>query len=367
MRRRSKPVFGVACHWGVRLWAVTASTLFFAVTAAQAAPQTEMAYFIGNSVTDTIGYTALEQMIEARGHQHIWGRHTIPGAPLEYTWNNPFVGNAENQQAGSGGQPGYTDALPNYTWNAIVLQPYDHRASTDYTYTSAFINLATQNPANADAQVYLMSRWPRRTSDGAGDFLPFDFRTLWDAQYAGIDNSPNDTENRDYFQELVGILTDPLATTDPGTIDDTPLELLPGDDHPSALLNKPILLIPVGDVMYELENRLRSDPGSSLSLYGIDAVEDLYADGVHLNDMGRFVVGTVVAATLYKESPVGLPSSPYANGSPFNPDFVTLVQTTTWDVVKGHPYSGVPLPEPGTLALLSLGGLAILRRRGSLG
>ena len=49
-------------------------------------------YFIGNSVTDTINYRALAELAENRGHKHVWGRHMIPGAPLQWIWQHPKDG-----------------------------------------------------------------------------------------------------------------------------------------------------------------------------------------------------------------------------------------------------------------------------------
>ncbi len=40
-------------------------------------------YFVGNSVTDTINYRALAELAKSRDHKHVWGRHMIPGAPLQ--------------------------------------------------------------------------------------------------------------------------------------------------------------------------------------------------------------------------------------------------------------------------------------------
>ena len=45
------------------------------------------------------------------------------------------------------------------------------------------------------------------------------------------------------------------------------------------------------------------------------------------------------------------------------PDVAATVQQTVWSVVNTDPYSGVHNPEPSGLALLSVGALALLRRR----
>lgn len=49
-------------------------------------------YFVGNSVTDTINYRGLAELAKSRGHKHVWGRHMIPGAPLQWIWQHPKDG-----------------------------------------------------------------------------------------------------------------------------------------------------------------------------------------------------------------------------------------------------------------------------------
>lgn len=49
-------------------------------------------YFLGNSVTDTIRYEPFAKLAASRGHELIWGRHMIPGAPLHWLWDHPSEG-----------------------------------------------------------------------------------------------------------------------------------------------------------------------------------------------------------------------------------------------------------------------------------
>ena len=51
---------------------------------AGAAESTLRIYYIGNSVTDTIRYKPLAELAATRGVRLDWGRHMIPGAPLEW-------------------------------------------------------------------------------------------------------------------------------------------------------------------------------------------------------------------------------------------------------------------------------------------
>ena len=53
-------------------------------------------YFVGNSVTDTINYRALAELAKSRGHQQVWGRHMILGAPLQWIWQHPKDGFQEH-------------------------------------------------------------------------------------------------------------------------------------------------------------------------------------------------------------------------------------------------------------------------------
>jgi hypothetical protein len=96
---------------------------FPAVPAASARDTTEQrtlrVYFVGNSVTDTINYRGLEALAKSRSHNHVWGRHMIPGAPLQWVWQHPDQG---FQQPPFGHFP---NALKNYQWDALCLQPFD--------------------------------------------------------------------------------------------------------------------------------------------------------------------------------------------------------------------------------------------------
>ena len=59
--------------------------------------QTLRVYHVGNSVTDTINYNGLSQLAQSRGHKHVFGRHTIPGAGLGWIWEHPADGFREEQ------------------------------------------------------------------------------------------------------------------------------------------------------------------------------------------------------------------------------------------------------------------------------
>lgn len=82
-------------------------------------------YFVGNSVTDTINYRALGELAESRGRKQVWGRHMIPGAPLQWIWEHPRDG---FQQPPFGHYPA---ALTQHPWDVLCLQPFDRHLEGD--------------------------------------------------------------------------------------------------------------------------------------------------------------------------------------------------------------------------------------------
>ena len=170
-----------------------------------------------------------------------------------------------------------------------------------------FLNLTLSNPDNRSAQVYIYESWPFETQLGTTTYDNF-----WDQSWDGNGWSWK-VQTRDYFQEL----TDQLNATDLG-------------------LEKDILLVPVGDVLYALDERMRAG-----DVPGIDSVLDLYEDTQHLTlGAGYFIAGTTFYATIYGDNPLGL-SIPTSAQSAVTPELAAIVQRVVWDVVAGHPYSGV--------------------------
>jgi hypothetical protein len=330
------------------------------LVAAQASPQTTRLFLVGNSLTDSINYGDFERMAEQRGGNLIWGRHMIPGAPLSWNWEHgqPHEHDGEprdpegfhdNQQA-TGDRRDFADALTSYRWDALSLQPFDRHVHSDFKHVAAFVNLLKRHEANLDAdgkvdtQIYLYAHWPARTGIEGTDpteFEPLDFADKWLMPYTGGWDKSNRT--RDFFEQLLAVVNDPdsLGTTDPGPSNNRPLELFEGDEHPARLLNKPVRLIPIGDTILAIEAAFQARDDLAETI-GIDGVDDFYSDGAHFNERGRFLVGTVVFATLYETSPVGLDPAPYQpDGESFDPEFVSFIQETAWDVVSRHPHAGV--------------------------
>jgi hypothetical protein len=252
-------------------------------------------YFVGNSVTDTINYGALAELAKSRGHNHVWGRHMIPGAPLQWIWQHPKDGFQEPPFGH------YPNALPDFQWDALSLQPFDRHLDGkdgDLAMAKNFIDLALAK--SPDLQVYVYARWPRQGKD--------DFDTAWLKKYTGGWDGTNET--KDYFERLT-------------------LELRKA--YPK--LKKPILMVPVGHVMYELNQQMKAG-----KVPGHKHIKEVYADGIHLNNVGSYIVGCTFFATLYRENPKGLPSAPYKveDGK-----LAGVIQEAVWKVVSTQELAGV--------------------------
>ena len=300
-----------------KLAVLLVASLTSATFAAPTAGKELRVYHIGNSVTDTIHYKSLQQMARSNGEPYVFGRHMVAGAPLQFIWDKPETGFKESPYGF------YATALCDYQWDAITLQPFDRQLDGkdglgDLTHCKKFIDLAL--PKSPGVQVYIYERWPRRKekekkNPNAG-YEPFDYEKQWLRKYnAGKWDGSNET--RDYFEKLTRALREAYPKVE-----------------------KPVLIVPVGDVLLELDKRARAG-----QVPGLNSVEDLYVDGIHFNNVGAFIVGTTFYATMFQRDPRGIAASAYAPGKsgkdrPIEPGLAKAVQEAVWGVVSNHPLSG---------------------------
>ena len=270
-------------------------------------------FYIGNSLTDNIRYSELAAMAEQTGDHIIWGRHMIPGAPLNWLWDH---------------QEGFTtkpygpskQALAEYRWDVISFQPFDRHIEGDdgdRNVINRYLEVAA--PVNAEARILIYAHWPRMRVDGKGlrfdknDFDPAkpaaeqldlskidDFADLWDQPYKGRGSSGGAIEARDYYRQLAEALR---------------------KDHP----DRAVTVVPVGEVMYRLHEKMKAG-----DIKGYTTVWQLYKDQIHLNATGCYLVGCTYYAVITGKSPVGLPAAPYGD---VDAALVPLIQNTVAEVV----------------------------------
>jgi Ca2+-binding RTX toxin-like protein len=265
-------------------------------------------YFIGNSLTDTVNYKGLDNLAESQQKKHIWGRHMIPGAPLSWLWQHPNDGFREDPF----GYP--TTALTQYEWDALSLQPFDRPIEGeegDLAMSNNFINLAKAKSPNL--QVYIYQHWV--FADRGADLKTLtaeEWNNKWLAEYKG-----GYTNNaKSYYDLLVQELR---------------------KDHPDL---PPVQLVRVGEVLHALNIRMQRG-----EVTGYSSVWQLYADAVHLNNIGEYLVGATYYSTLYRASPQNIIIP--GNYGTIPPSIVQVIQQTVWDVVsRDRPLGDSPVTLP---------------------
>ncbi len=103
-------------------------------------------------------------------------------------------------------------------------------------------------------------------------------------------------------------------------------------------------MIPIGEVIYRLDQEFKQG-----NVPGYKDAADLYRDRAHLTkDIGRFVAGTTVYSTIFKENLVVIdrPSRYYLDTDKttnLTVELRNLIQSIVWEVVSRHPLSGVDI------------------------
>jgi hypothetical protein len=269
------------------------------------------AYFIGNSVTDTIRYDSFAKLAASRGHTLTWGRDMIPGAPISWIWEHPRDG-FQQEPFGL-----YPRALTQYQWDVLTLQPFDRHLKGkdgDLAMASSFVDLALKR--SPDLQVYDYSRWCRRDKAKDGSFT-LDYKKKWLRKYTRDWDGTEET--RDYFEKLLAELRKAYEGR-----------------------AKPVLMIPVGDVLLELDERMKKGKVS-----GYCDIAEVYVDGIHLNNVGAYVVGATFYATIFRDDPRGLTAEPYnerlnpATDRRIDGKLRVAIQDVVWRIVSTHPLAGI--------------------------
>lgn len=252
-------------------------------------------YHIGNSLTSQtyshIGYS-LEQLTDSRNIDIAVGFHIRCGSQLNVTYNNP-------NEVCVGPTPPYgvfTNALPNYTWDAITLQPYGDPMNAGISAANGMINLSLQNPSNQAAKIYVMEMWPQGESSDS-------YATRWNRNY---DESIDDYESRwskQYFLDF----TQNLKASNPA---------------------KKVGMVLSGEVLYQFD--LLAKQGA---ITGFNSVSQLYGDPYHVTQDGSYLSRLTLFATLYHTSPVGLP---VPSNVTFTSEDVKQLQELVWQVVTSN-------------------------------
>lgn len=287
--------------------------LFFSEATRQVRAQSLTSYHIGNSLTwDSRPDVGLPTLATDAGLSLTTGWHIRCNGSLDHIASHPT-----DVCVIPNGFGNYTESLANNAWDAVTLQPFSSLGTpssprTEYEAFKTLVQLARQNPSNADTTFYLYTGWMSATSAGT------DFYSAW------YDASPVDPDadlirNASGFDWIYNELTN-----DPD---------LAGAD---------IQMIPVGDVLAELDRRMTLG-----EIPGFAGMEQLYRDDLHMNNLGWFAASNTVLSTLFKFNPTGTPTNSAFVLAPgqtvpidITPELGAMIQDAVWDVVRSHNHTG---------------------------
>ena len=289
-----------------RLGRIVLFGVFFGGGTTVALSEPLKAFYIGHSLSDEIPQMVQSLSEDAEGISFDWRYQSIPGASLEWQWGrmndqgpdpfiHPFYDQEDGLPAGDFDVLVMVDSVPRH-WTEWGIE-------TTYIYTGLFLDYAqTHNP---EIQIYLYEPWHcinSGTPSGCD----------WD-----IDSNP-------WRQRL---------------IDDLPMwesavTYLNTDHEPPP--THPVRLIPAGQGMARLYDAIAAE-----EVPGIDSIEDLFSDDIHLTNLGRYFIACIHYAVLHDQSPVGLThqlQNPWGgNYDPApTPEQAEIFQMLAWQTVKEY-------------------------------
>lgn len=158
----------------------------------------------------------------------------------------------------------YYEALPNNTYDALVIQAFAYDTyvlADDISSIETLIGLLNQNPANAGCPVYIFQTWA--------------IAAEWDQWPSAGSGSGSSLWRRDYYTALVAALR--------------------------SAVDNPVYLVPTGDVMYAL-----GVAAEASELTGLAAAADLYVDTQHADAWARQALCHTIVGVLLGRSMVGV-------------------------------------------------------------
>jgi hypothetical protein len=325
-------------------------------------------YFVGNSLVRSITPTRLHELMAQEGIDFQFGSQLKGGSSLSQHWDVLERGETiryweSNKPVGDRFEPGHPDgdrlpkrfgsflnAQKNHRWDALILQPnMSGRLGKEKELEAIrkFITYSIKH--NSAKQIYIYTSWLRRPvlRDQGGKRIGLgnlDFQRTWEgrpgADLDGRTASPH-LVRKDY-REFIRAVNEEFAEK----------------------LGRPVLMIPFGDVICELDQRLKAESIPGLAdLHERDSARVpnwdpelkskiganlLYADRSHPvaqphldGTIANYVVGLMFYSVLTGESPVGLSGAAYKLSDERDFELRKALQATVWDVVKNHPHSGV--------------------------
>ena len=289
-------------------------------------------HYFGNSLTDTLRYDSFMNLSGGAGHPLEWKREMAPGVPVNFWWKN---------------KPNWEKKLTDEKWDVVTLQPFA-QFEMEYEASENFAKFLQEK--QPDTQLYIYAQWQgRRTGDWQSDFTK-------QAEYVKMaDLSPGDW--RSGFKKevaesswLENVAASAQAAGETAKLERTlknEYELIVQGLRARVPLKNPVKLIPAGHVIELLDSKIRAG-----LVPGYQSPYQIYCDGVHLDNVGSYIVAATFYSTIFKTSPVGLAIGEYqadpksnTGRTPISDALAKVIQETVWEVVATHPLTGVTSNE----------------------
>jgi hypothetical protein len=260
--------------------------------ASSAVGQTFRSYHVGNSLTgQTLGNAGfqIDDLTSARGINAVWGYHIRCGSQLNQVYADPTgVCTPSVEPYGTFG-----NALPNYVWDAVTLQPYGDPMPAGRSAANNLINVALQQSANSSASFYIMEMWPQGESSDS-------YATRWNRAYNETIDDPESRWSKQYFMDFTQHLR---------------------QDRPDLKVG----MVLSGEVIFKFDQLAQQG-----QISGYTSASQLYVDPYHLSTNGNYLSRLTLFATQHHTSPVGLP---VPSNVTFSPEDVLQLQQTVWETV----------------------------------
>jgi hypothetical protein len=269
---------------------------------------TRTIYSIGNSLSDT--WRNVGEVAETKGKTTNYGRHMIPGAPLHYIAARPTEGFTESPYGY------YATAFADYAFDAVSFQPFvgDLVGASGTGDVATIDNFITLISAKSRAtRVFIYGQWPEKANP-----VPFT-AAGWENEYMASNPAPGagtrSSFRRTYYQELLA-----AVRTQSG-----------------SKLDKAIALAPAGDCLREFNRQAGLG-----QIPGYTSAWDLYADGIHLNGVGSYLVSCCMFTCFFGVDPRGA-TVPASFGT-IAPTLRDKIHDIVWNILKANPDTFVASP-----------------------
>jgi hypothetical protein len=321
---------------------ITASMAVGAAPAQAAEGEGTRIYYIGNSLTDHLGYEGFVRMAAAGGEKVVWGRQMAPGCTIDMHAGMKDTGGMNVPKYGNWGK-----AFSEFEWDAMTLQPFGRPFEQQYP---AALELTRELiKKSLQAQVYIYAQWPSRSG---GDGQPLPVSNNWDIRFDGAATFATPSHSKAakefHYSEVVAKFPEAIRERYLNRSYKSEYEAYVHGINAEGITNKPARLIPVGHVMQLLGQKMRAG-----LMPGYRSPWNFYADEVHVTNDGTYIVACTFYATIFGKSPVGLPVGDYQQRPGFfgsmvqiTPELAKIIQETVWEVVASHPLTGVTSSEP---------------------